>query len=177
MIRINLLPVKQLQAEVTRRREIIIGSVGMGCALLLLLGSYLYQSTDIGTAMVDFIYKHKGFAIEGEYMKRTSPDPITTNTDGAEKYVYVGDGKNIQGSYLFKNNFEIVSRYSIVNPGTEIKTKEKIKEQYTLGLNKYIKGHRIKLQSDVTYEQDRLDEVNATVKDFWIYRFQIEVGI
>ena len=54
---------------------------------------------------------------------------------------------------------------------------EKIKEQYTLGLNKYIKGHRIKLQSDVTYEQDRLDEVNATVKDFWIYRFQIEVGI
>jgi type IV pilus assembly protein PilN len=44
MIRINLLPVKQLQAEVTRRREIIIGSVGMGCALLLLLGSYLYQS-------------------------------------------------------------------------------------------------------------------------------------
>jgi phosphate-selective porin OprO/OprP len=141
------------------------------------LGSYLYQSTDIGTAMVDFIYKHKGFAIAGEYMKRTSPEPITTNADGAEKYVYVGDGKNIQGSYLFKNNFEIVSRYSIVNPGEEIKTKEKIKEQYTLGLNKYIKGHRIKLQSDVTYEQDRLDEVNATVKDFWIYRFQIEVGI
>jgi phosphate-selective porin OprO/OprP len=141
------------------------------------LGSYLYQSTDIATAMVDFVYKYKGFAVAGEYMKRTSPDPITTNTDGAEKYVYVGDGKNIQGSYLFKNNFEIVSRYSIVNPGNEIKTKEKIKEQYTLGLNKYIKGHRIKLQSDVTYEQDRLDEVNATVKDFWIYRFQIEVGI
>jgi phosphate-selective porin OprO and OprP len=141
------------------------------------LGSYLYQSTDIGTSIVDFMYKHKGFALAGEYMKRTSPNPVTTNTEGAEKYVYVGDGKNIQGSYIFKNNFEIVSRYSIVNPGEEIKTKEKIKEQYTIGLNKYIKGHRIKLQSDVTYEQDRLDEINATVKDFWIYRFQIEVGI
>lgn len=44
MIRINLLPVKQLQAEVTRRREIIIGSVVLGAALLLLLGTYLYQS-------------------------------------------------------------------------------------------------------------------------------------
>jgi type IV pilus assembly protein PilN len=44
MIRINLLPVKQLQAEVTRRREIIIGSVVFGVALLALLGSYLYQT-------------------------------------------------------------------------------------------------------------------------------------
>src|ERR1700741_2148881 len=103
-------------------------------------------------------------------MKRTSPNPVTTNSDGAVKYVYVGDGKTIQGSYIFKNKFEFVSRYSIVNPGSEIKTTEKIKEQYTLGLNKYIKGHRIKLQSDVTYEQDHLDEVSAVVKDFWIYR-------
>ena len=44
MIRINLLPVKQLQAEVTRRREIIVGSVVLGSALLLLLGTHLYQS-------------------------------------------------------------------------------------------------------------------------------------
>jgi len=44
MIRINLLPVKQLQAEVTRRRELIIGSVVLGSALLFLLGVYLYQS-------------------------------------------------------------------------------------------------------------------------------------
>lgn len=140
-------------------------------------GSLLYQSTDIATSIIDFVYKHQGFALTGEYMKRTSPNPVTTNTDGAEKYVYVGDGKTIQGSYMFKNKFEFVSRYSVVNPGEEIKTREKIKEQYTLGLNKYIKGHRIKLQSDVTYEQDRMDEVSATVKDYWIYRFQIELGI
>lgn len=44
MIHINLLPVKQLQAEVTRRREIIIGSVVLAFALVLLLGAYLYQS-------------------------------------------------------------------------------------------------------------------------------------
>jgi type IV pilus assembly protein PilN len=44
MIRINLLPTKQLHAEVTRRREIIIGSVVLGTALLLLVGTHLYQS-------------------------------------------------------------------------------------------------------------------------------------
>ncbi|MGH7852659.1 MAG: PilN domain-containing protein [Candidatus Binatia bacterium] len=44
MIHINLLPIKQLQAEVTRRREIIIGSVVLAGALLLLLGTHLYQS-------------------------------------------------------------------------------------------------------------------------------------
>lgn len=44
MIRINLLPIKQLQAEVSRRRQITIGSVVLGAVLLSLLGVYLYQS-------------------------------------------------------------------------------------------------------------------------------------
>ncbi len=44
MIRINLLPIKQLQAEVTRRREIIIGSVVLGAAVLLVAGMHLYQA-------------------------------------------------------------------------------------------------------------------------------------
>ena len=44
MIRINLLPIKELQAEVTRRREIIVGSAVLGVALFILLGSYGYQS-------------------------------------------------------------------------------------------------------------------------------------
>lgn len=44
MIRINLLPIKQLQAEVTRRREIIVGSAVVASTLLLLVGSHVYQS-------------------------------------------------------------------------------------------------------------------------------------
>jgi type IV pilus assembly protein PilN len=47
MIRINLLPIKQLQAEVARRREIIIGSVVLGCALLFLIVTHFYQSYQI----------------------------------------------------------------------------------------------------------------------------------
>ena len=44
MIRINLLPVKQLAAEVTRRREITIGAVVLGIALLALGSMHLLQS-------------------------------------------------------------------------------------------------------------------------------------
>jgi type IV pilus assembly protein PilN len=47
MIRINLLPVKELRAEVTRRREIIIGSVVLGLAVVLLIASYSYQSYNL----------------------------------------------------------------------------------------------------------------------------------
>ncbi|MGE5218793.1 MAG: PilN domain-containing protein [Chloroflexota bacterium] len=44
MIRINLLPVKQLQAEVSRRRQVTIGAVILGMVLVLLAGIYFYQS-------------------------------------------------------------------------------------------------------------------------------------
>lgn len=44
MIRINLLPFKQLQAEVTRRRELVTGAVVLGLAVLMLAGAHFYQS-------------------------------------------------------------------------------------------------------------------------------------
>ena len=44
MIRINLLPIKQREAEVTRRREITIAAVVMGVALLTLGAIHLWQS-------------------------------------------------------------------------------------------------------------------------------------
>ena len=44
MIRVNLLPFKELQAEVSRRREIVIGSVVLGAVVLLLAAAYFYQT-------------------------------------------------------------------------------------------------------------------------------------
>jgi type IV pilus assembly protein PilN len=43
MIRINLLPVKELEAEVVRRRELIIGAVSLALTVFLILGVYAYQ--------------------------------------------------------------------------------------------------------------------------------------
>jgi type IV pilus assembly protein PilN len=43
MIRINLLPVKELQAEVVRRRELMIGGVSLALTGVLMLLVYAYQ--------------------------------------------------------------------------------------------------------------------------------------
>jgi type IV pilus assembly protein PilN len=43
MIRINLLPIKELKAEVVRRRELTIGGVSLALTGVLILGVYLYQ--------------------------------------------------------------------------------------------------------------------------------------
>ena len=44
MIRINLLPVKEIKAEVNRRRDLIIGGLTLGLTGLILIGAYFYQT-------------------------------------------------------------------------------------------------------------------------------------
>ena len=44
MIRINLLPIKEIKAEVTRRRDLLVGGLTLGLAALILVGIYGYQS-------------------------------------------------------------------------------------------------------------------------------------
>ncbi len=43
MIRVNLLPVKELRAEVSRRRDLTVGGIVLGFAALVFIGLYLYQ--------------------------------------------------------------------------------------------------------------------------------------
>lgn len=43
MIRVNLLPVKELKAEVSRRREIMIGACCLAATVVVIGGLYLYQ--------------------------------------------------------------------------------------------------------------------------------------
>jgi len=141
------------------------------------LGKSLYSPRDMKTVMLDVLYKHKGFALATEFLKRTSPDPITTNTAGDKRFIYVGHGENYQASYLMKNDFELVTRYSAVTPSEEITDLEEQIKQYTFGMNKYIRGHRIKLQWDLTYEKNIwLKPVDDNLNR-WQVRFQVEAGI
>jgi len=43
MIRVNLLPVKEIKAAVSRRRELIIGGIVLGSVVMVLLATYLLQ--------------------------------------------------------------------------------------------------------------------------------------
>lgn len=44
MIRVNLLPVKEIKAEVTRRRDLTFAGITVGATILVLVGLYFYQS-------------------------------------------------------------------------------------------------------------------------------------
>lgn len=141
------------------------------------LGKPLFEARDIETGMIDFLLKYNGWAFATEFVKRTSYDPITTDIDGNIRYVFVGHGQNFQGSYLFPNNFELTARYSEVIADEDIQTQTPDTHQYTMGFTKYFRGHRVKLQSDLTYE-DNLWQITGTENtNNWQWRFQIEVGI
>lgn len=141
------------------------------------IGKYLYAPRDMSTYMTDFLFKYKGWALACEWLMRDSPDPITTNMDGDTRFIYTGFGQNYQGSYLFKRNYELIGRYSRVQPFEKIQALEDQTTQYTMGVSKYIRGHRLKLQSDVTFEQNEWVQDPGRNNENWQIRFQIEVGI
>jgi hypothetical protein len=140
------------------------------------LGKFLYESRDIRTYMADFLFKFNGWSFSSEFLKRNTDNPITTNELGEQRYVYAGHGENYQGSYLFKNNFEIIGRYSQVKPSEQLTALEETVGQYTLGFTKYIKGHRVKLQSEFTYEDNNWLNTTPDTGSY-VVRFQIEAGI
>ncbi len=143
------------------------------------LGKFLFQSRDIETFMADFLLKYRGFAFSSEFLNRMVTNPITTDPDDDTnvRYVYDGHGENYQASYLFRKDCEYVNRYSRVRPGPSIRTLEPQVQQFTLGLNKYLRGHRVKLQTEFTYELRSWMNDTAADLDSWLWRFQIEAGI
>ena len=121
------------------------------------MGNYMrndtgFYETDISTVFVDAMFKFNGFSCMGEYSYRDAKDPIAKNSDGSNtgQEVYVGQGLNVQGGYVFKTNWEIAARYSNVTPKTQFSSNA-TENQYTLGGSKYIVGHKLKVQTDLTY--------------------------
>ena len=109
-------------------------------------------TTDQTTIFIDAMYKKNGFSFMGEYAKRTADDEIATELDGftpTGDIVLTGNALNLQAGYLFKNNVEIAGRYTTVE--YEMITTNAPRKQYTLGLNKFVVGHKLKVQSDLTY--------------------------
>ncbi|MBT6438834.1 MAG: porin [Flavobacteriales bacterium] len=109
-----------------------------------------HHETDIQTIFVDMMFKFKGLSMMAEYANKQANDPLAKNSDGTETgdKVYVGQGVNVQLGYLLKNNLEIAARYTSITPETAIGNPF---SQYTLGISKYIVGHKLKVQGDVSY--------------------------
>ncbi|QQX77802.1 MULTISPECIES: porin [Aequorivita] len=120
-------------------------------------GSYMrndigFYETNISTIFIDAMFKYNGFSLMGEYSYRDAENPIATNSDGAitGNEVYTGQGFNIQGGYVFKTNWEVAGRFTAIVPDNTFSTND-TENQFTLGGSKYIVGHKLKVQTDLTY--------------------------
>jgi hypothetical protein len=109
------------------------------------------------------------------YMNRNTSDPITMNEDGDISRVYIGHGMDFQTSYLFKNNFELIGRYSVIHPDAKIALVSPEQKQYSIGLTKYFWEHAFKVQLEASLDQ--LDYQNAESDENVYVRFQVEMGI
>lgn len=141
------------------------------------LGKDLYEGRDITTWIFDGLLKYKGFALYSEYVMRdTEENPITVNASGEKRHVLTGEGKLIQGSYVFKNFYEIAARYAVVTPFSAIRARENQEQVFTLGGTKYLRGHRLKLQSNLSYHI--LTNLDTDIsRENWSLGFQVELGI
>lgn len=126
-----------------------------------------FFETDINTLFIDAMFKYKGFSFMAEYAHRTADDPIAKNSDGSPTgdIVQVGEGLNLQTGYLFKSNWEISGRFTNIDMDKDLAALDSQK-QYTMGLSKYIVGHKLKVQTDVSYlsADTGMDELMARLQ-------------
>lgn len=142
-------------------------------------GIYLHRPLTLKTSFFDAIFKYAGWAYQVEYMKRDVDNPITTNDEGDVAYGFKGYGVNQQLSYLIsdKEGYEIAGRYTFIKPHEDIVDFERQTEVLELGLTKYFRAHRLKLQLNTSYNVK--DGAYSTSYDGnnWGATFQIELGI
>ena len=123
------------------------------------LGSYMFlqdgslYETDITTVFVDAMIKYKGLSFMGEFASRDANKPVALDLDDTPTgdIVLVGNAINAQIGYLFKSNYEVVGRYTTTQFDDVTRTDGE--DQYTIGLSKYIVGHKLKVQTDFSYTE------------------------
>jgi phosphate-selective porin OprO and OprP len=141
------------------------------------LGPELFDSRNMTSFFVDGMFKYVGWAVLGEYMQRSSPDPITTNEEGDIRFVQVGKGFNTQVSKMINRKMELAMRYSRVVPDKSITGLQDRIDEALIGYSYYINGHRIKLQANIGYKWlEGLYQIDNTGNSF-TGMFQVEFGI
>lgn len=139
------------------------------------LGSFLPLPQDLSTIFADFMFKYRGLSIMGEYMSKSAPDPVLESGDG---FFVTGDGVVLQSGYLLKNDLEFALRYTTVRPADHTFDLgiDQQRTEYTLGVSKYIVGHSLKIQTDISYTN--IDRSGTTAIDpFLAYRLQMELAL
>lgn len=142
-------------------------------------GEDLYQPRNLQNIFGDLVFKYQNWAFMVAYMNRTTTNSSYLTYDPADpskfNFVFGGQGMDYQLSYIFKDNYELIARYSWQTVNKQIQLYEPNAKQYSVGVNKYIWEHAFKLQAEVSYNQR--DYFIPKNNNDWYVRFQIEIGI
>lgn len=129
---------------------------------------------NISAYYADMIFKYRGFSFNADYMGRHAADPA--GFDGSA-FVYTGSGVNVQASYLFDRKWEVAVRNSSMLPDRAVRpfTGYRVWNQSTIGVTRYIIGHSLKVQFDLSFNQ----MAEPVTPDYarTSVRFQLELGL
>ncbi len=131
------------------------------------LGSYLMDSegeyvfSDLSSWQLDAVFKYKGVSWNAEYANRKSSNKVDGFGSGSGFVTALG--------VLTDANVELAGRYTVIRSDMATSSINDITE-YTLGISKYVVGHSLKVQGDVSYvEQEAFNSM--------MYRLQFEVAL
>lgn len=128
-----------------------------------------YFETDINTIFADLMFKYKGFSVMAEFADKQADEIFAKNSDGTltGDNVVAGSGLVVQAGYLFKSNIELAGRYTTIDLAEELN--QEIINQYTIGASRYVVGHKLKVQADVSYTNQEGSDDNI------LYRMQFDL--
>lgn len=138
------------------------------------IGNFVYDTSgvtvfnDMFTYFADLHYKYRGISVMAEVAKKK----VDKNLSNLTKQFITGEAVNVQIGYLFKNYWELAGRFSHIRPDNSFSDIDELTE-YTFGISKYIKKHKLKVQSDFSY----IDNLGLVGAEDFRYRFQIELQL
>ena len=93
----------------------------------------------------DITKSYKGFETWGcnAIYRDCTVDNLVAIDYGVQQEIY-------ESGYVFKNNWEVAGRFTTIMPDNTYSSNE-TENQYTLGVSKYIVGHKLKIQTDLSY--------------------------
>lgn len=133
------------------------------------LGSFVrndegaYAENSLSTFFVDMMFKYQGFSFLSEYANKKADQQINDLSKGFN----TGTGLSAQAGYLTPGNFEFALRYTTIERDDDF-SGIKDENQFTLGLSKYVVGHKLKVQSDFT-------RISFPDQDDGKYQFRMQV--
>ena len=116
------------------------------------------EDDNIQAIYADGVFKYNGFSLLGEYIHRTVDNEVLTGVPGGDQFAAIsgGSGFSIQGGKVINPKTEPTFRISILDPNNAVAiSKGTFTRQlkYSVGLNKFLRGHNIKLQTEASIIQ------------------------